>query len=214
MPEPGVVEWPPRVYSWIDILSGEQLPLHSKVERNQYQDVNAAGVPVMFGIPFTSRLSGAVRGTTAWITEGEAAEIRVYDLDGELTDLVRIDEESRSVTDQDVSEYLTARAEGSSQDREYWEEIYSDVPIPGTMPAFESLLADETGLVWAARVHWNPANPREWVVFDAEGRALGSVTTPGHLKIHQIGADFILGVATDSFGVERVERYTLRRGTA
>ena len=34
---------------------------------------------------------------------------------------------------------------------------------------------------------------------------------PGDLTIHEIGPDYLLGVATDELGVERVEMYSLQR---
>lgn len=203
----------PRVYSWIDFVSGRRTTIDSMIVRRAYRDVNPAGVPIVVGIPFSPRHSATVREAEAWLTEGATAQIEVFDLDGRLARVIRIAEPRRPVTNEDLSSYIRALAAGSSTERKRLEERYSRIPMPDSMPTFESLLVDELGLVWAGRYHWDPAAPREWTVFNGDGRALGSVTTPSHIEIEQIGADFILGIARDSFGVEHVERYGLRRGT-
>jgi hypothetical protein len=212
--EPGVWEQPPLVYSWIDLVSGERIRLDSMLVRGSYYDVSPAGVPRLSAIPFSPSPSAAVQGSHAWITDGGRAEIRVYNLDPRLTRVVRLDEARRPVTDQDLNGHIDVVAGGSSDARERLRRSYLEMPIPDSMPSFESLLVDDVGLVWAAVFNWDPAVPREWIVFDDDGRALGLVATPPGLRIHQIGVDFILGVARDSLDVERVERYGLRRGAA
>ena len=86
------------------------------------------------------------------------------------------------------------------------------MPIPVTLPAFQSLQIDEVGWLWAEVYEWDPVQPREWMVFDPEGRAHGTIRTPAGLEVHRIGDDFILGVWLDELRVEHVRRYTLRRG--
>jgi hypothetical protein len=48
-------------------------------------------------------------------------------------------------------------------------------------------------------------------VFDAGGRWLCDVTMPAHFTPMEIGADYVLGVASDADGVETVVRYGLDR---
>ena len=57
------------------------------------------------------------------------------------------------------------------------------VPLPATLPAFNSLMTD----------------------------ALDHVETPVGLRIYEIGADYLLGHATDEFGIERVELWPFNR---
>ena len=48
-------------------------------------------------------------------------------------------------------------------------------------------------------------------VFDDEGRLIGYLATPGAFRITWIGAQFVLGVHSDSLGVQTVRRYRLDR---
>ncbi len=53
--------------------------------------------------------------------------------------------------------------------------------------------------------------PETWSVFSTEGRLLGTLETPEHLQVRQIGVDFILGIWTDELDVSYVRVYTLER---
>ena len=85
--------------------------------------------------------------------------------------------------------------------------------IPETLPAFRSLKVDAMGWLWAEVYEWDPTLPPEWMVFDLDGRARGTLTTPKGLVVESIGADYILGVWIDDLGIEFVRRYALKRGT-
>ena len=50
-----------------------------------------------------------------------------------------------------------------------------------------------------------------WTVFDPDGHALGFVETPAGLSVLEIGADYILGLATDEIGIERIQVCALER---
>ena len=50
-----------------------------------------------------------------------------------------------------------------------------------------------------------------WTVFAPDGHVLGFVETPPGLHIYEIGADHILGHATDEDGIEYVQLWPLDR---
>ena len=50
-----------------------------------------------------------------------------------------------------------------------------------------------------------------WTVFDPDGHVLGFVETPPGLHIYEIGADYLLGHATDEDGIEYVRLWPLER---
>ncbi|MDX1395655.1 MAG: hypothetical protein R3195_14830 [Gemmatimonadota bacterium] len=89
------------------------------------------------------------------------------------------------------------------------------VPRPGSRPAYERFLEDFEENLWVAMYdpdHANrglPASDR-WVVFDREGRWLGSVDTPPGLAITEIGSDYVLGIARED-DRSVVRRHTLFR---
>lgn len=51
-------------------------------------------------------------------------------------------------------------------------------------------------------------------MFDRDGRVLGFVETPHGLRVHEIGEGYILGRATDDFGVEYLQMWRLDRAGA
>jgi hypothetical protein len=101
-----------------------------------------------------------------------------------------------------------------TSNRGHWEWVFSKMPIPDTLPAFRSLKVDAMGWLWAEVYDWDPTSPTEWMVFDRDGRARGTLTTPDGLDVESIGADYILGVWKDDLDIEFVRRYALKRGTA
>lgn len=87
-----------------------------------------------------------------------------------------------------------------------------DAPRPEWHPVVRRLLADGGGGFWAELYDPAPDGRVRWLAFSPAGQALGIVRTPVGLHVWQVGPDFILGVAKDEWGEERVERYHLSRG--
>lgn len=85
--------------------------------------------------------------------------------------------------------------------------------LPDTHPAFRRVRADELDHLWVQEYFLpEEAGPNPiWTVFDPEGHVLGFMETPAGLRIFQIGADYILGYATDELGVEYVQMWSLSR---
>jgi hypothetical protein len=89
--------------------------------------------------------------------------------------------------------------------------LYSDVRRPQAFPLWRRVVIDSEGWTWAEQFGARAEDPALWTVFDPEGEARGVVTVPQGLTVHQIGADFILGVWRDEDGVEHVRRHRLLR---
>jgi sugar lactone lactonase YvrE len=81
--------------------------------------------------------------------------------------------------------------------------MYAELTFPDVHPVYADMKADSEGNFWVTE------NWRKWTVFDAGGNRLGDIETPARFTIHQIGADFLLGLSRDELGVERVHRYGL-----
>lgn len=191
----------PATYAWHDMVSGKRTLLDSFTVRPMYAVEFKGGLAYGGLIPFSSMPSAAVTRSGAFITEGALPEIREYDLAGHLRRIIRLDEPSRPITSADVQSYFDARGTPP----------YPEIPVPETMPTFQSLLVDAEGWLWAEAYEWDPARRPVWVVFDSGGRAHGSVETPAGLRVHQITGAFLLGVWTDELDVEHVRRYRMNR---
>jgi hypothetical protein len=88
---------------------------------------------------------------------------------------------------------------------------WNTIPLPSRHPYWGKLLYDQLGQLWVS----SPVIPDQretWTVFDTDGRRVGAVTMPLRFTPHEIGADFVLGVARDEDNVEFVRMYGLRRG--
>lgn len=191
----------PATYAWTDIATGNRVVVDSFIVRPQYATRMVNNIAWGGPIPFSAMPSAAVKHDGAFITHGVLSEIKEYDLRGRLERIVRIDEPPREITEADIRGY--AEVTGKPLD--------PDIPFPDMMPTFESLLVDDEGWLWAKAFGWDPTRRSTWVVFDAGGRAHGSIETPASFKLHQIGSDFVLGVWTNELDVEHVRRYRLTR---
>ena len=175
------------------------------------------GMAVMGYLPFGRSLWEAQWGDFVIVTPDDDYEIRAYDpATGALARIVRREYENRAPTREEVDEALEAaleRAGLTGQRLEFARQGYGDMPLVERFPAFRMLLTDPLDHLWV-REATLPGMDRPaplWTVFDSEGRALGFVETPDGLTIHEIGADYLLGRATDEMGVESVQVWGLER---
>lgn len=165
-------------------------------------------------IPFLNpRPASAVTPSGALISH-HAPEVREYGTDGGLRRILRVKGLSRPITSSVIDSMAGIQAERlpGTVTRSSYRQILSEMPLPGTMPAFTSLRLDESGGFWAALYDMDDTGPTRWMVFDEDGRALGTLETPARLAVHEIGAGSVLGVWTSDLGVQQVRRYQLQRG--
>ncbi len=180
--------------------------------------INMEGRIAIFGLlPFSRSLREASWGETVVLAPDDHYEIRVHDrATGTLTQIVRRDYANRAPTrdevDQAIDEAL-GRTSLTGDRLEWTREGYKGMPLVESLPAFRALLTDELDHLWV-REATLPGVERPaplWTVFNPEGRVLGFVETPDGLTILEIGADYILGQATDDLGVESVQLWPLER---
>ena len=185
------------------------------------------------GTPYLVRFNDGTQVTTdgkaIFVGYGDSYAIRAYSAAGRLERIIRRRWIPTRVTSAEIDRYAEAwgrrwiRATGAEYDRELRE--FRAVPFAELVPAFSQLIADRTGRLWVreARIAdasatgalgMMPSVPSTWNVFDAEGRWLGNVTTPAGFQVHEFGADYVLGVARGTDGVEMVVMYSLGPGDA
>ena len=198
-------------FLWYDAATGSRLTVDSVLVDSRYFDRGLDWVA-----PFTPRSSAATAAGAAFIARGSPAEVLEYDVEGELLRVFRIEGFGRPVTQAMIDAFIDLEhsrrpVRYGPLNRRSWYRIYESIGLPDTLPAFQALQLDELGWLWAEVYDFDPAQPREWVVFDEEGRAHGTVRTPPGLEVEWIGRDAILGVWKDEFDVEYVHRYPLDR---
>jgi len=83
--------------------------------------------------------------------------------------------------------------------------------FPPTRPAYEALRAGPTGHLWV-QLDAEPGAERErHLVFEPDGRLLGTLTLPERFRTLDVGADYVLGVWRDQLDVEHVRLYMLEK---
>ncbi|MCY4572627.1 MAG: hypothetical protein OXF01_07465 [Gemmatimonadetes bacterium] len=151
------------------------------------------------------------------IAPNDRYELRAYGMsDGALAKIVRREHSNRAPTRDEVVEAMhRAFTDGDQPEEviEMFRPAYDEAPIVEGLPAFRSVLADPLGHLWVQE-YTPPDVDRPaplWTVFDPDGRALGFVETPAGLSVFEIGADYLLGRATDEMGIERIQVWALER---
>jgi hypothetical protein len=198
------------VYEWLS-LSGESVTITSFSVPRHFTFVEPGRPPGMSLVPFTVAPSAMVSLDGALITEGVHWEIRWYALNGDLRKIFRVNEVGRLITSAVVEAQINVESAGESSRRATLRKMYSEMPIPDTLPAFDTLLPDAAGGFWAEIYDWNPLLPKRWMVFDEDGQALGTVLVPIGLDLRWIDRKFVLGIWVDELGVQQVRRHSLRR---
>ena len=155
-------------------------------------------------------------GNTVAIGHGNEPEVRLLDDELRLQRIVRWSEPEREVTSADVRAWRDSYVEGrGGRDSERWgplneATIDPERPVADVFPAFSSIMLGTDGRLWVAPFRRPGGEARRWMAFEPDG------TFSCHLErvpmaIHEIGADYVLGVQTDELGVPTVVMYGLSR---
>lgn len=146
-----------------------------------------------------------------WIGDTDRFEIRRYAFDGRLEAIVSRAFQPRVVDDALVRRAMDEELQDADDDNEgrlirrRWEEI----PIPATLPAYESLAVDRQGNLWVQLFEIPGARERVWSVFSAAGVWLCDVSFPDRFRPLEIGDDYVLGRFGDELDVEHVQMWDL-----
>ncbi len=167
-----------------------------------------------YALAFSGRAEFAADGNLAWYGHSSRFELAGHDRSGSVRRIVRVDRVPRTVTQAEIDESRAAAEEslrgtsGPAVKRIRATEFASNHPVHGRF------LSDEAGNLWVERYPVDPVDDSgspEWDIFDDEGRLIGYLATPGNFRITWIGAQSVLGVNSDSLGVQTVRRYRLDR---
>ena len=162
--------------------------------------------------PFGRSTQSAVSGDALWVGTQDEPEVRQYAADGRLTRIVRTGGELKPVTDEQVAAFVDEQVASLAPDQERSaREDYADMSMPKTMPPYASMMVDADGNLWLEDTddYMTPAGG--WTVYDSDGRAIARIRLPEHLRVYDIGQDYVLGRESDDLDVEHVRMYRLRR---
>jgi hypothetical protein len=172
----------------------------------------SGGFSITISSPAFARSTEIAAGSSeVWIGDTDRFEIWRYGFDGRLEAIVRRTYEPLVVDDALVGRAMEEELREADDDNERriirrrWEEI----PLPATLPAYESLAVDRAGNLWVQRFEIPGAPERVWSVFGSDGAWLGDVSFPDRFRPLEIGDDYVLGRFGDELDIEHVQLWDL-----
>jgi hypothetical protein len=165
--------------------------------------------------PFGRRTSAVVSNDEVVVGEGERNELAIYGTDGVLHRRIRRERGPLPVTPEAIAAFReaqrrTATTRGlQAQVDAALVAALDSAPYPPRLPAYDRVLADGEGNLWVLDYSVRRDQPGAWNVFTAQGRWLGTVTTPARFRIEQAGSDWLLGAWRDPEGNEQVRMYPI-----
>ena len=158
-------------------------------------------------VPFSPNptATGSAHGVA--FTRGAAYEVSVFDKAGDLRLIARLDESPPIRTEGHLETYV--RNPGGRERDEAWIrerlEQYRTLDLPESLPGYTEILFADTGDIWVRRYRMRGESMDRWDAFAADGAYLGLVHIPASFRVEEVSRGQVVGVATDEFGVERVE---------
>ncbi len=155
--------------------------------------------------PIMPRLTHVVPTGRGEVVVGLADGLEYSILDGrtgEVRLIARIPGISLAVTEEEANRERQVRL--GPNPRPYIRDLLDRLPIPAGKPAYQSMLLDAEGNVWAGEFLGlaRRYEPQDWYVWDSSGVWLGVVETPARFELMRVGADEVLGVRRDLNDVE------------
>lgn len=176
------------------------------------------GARRMGAVPFGPTTVVARGAGGLWIGDTAERAVELRGLDGTLRRVVRWRfERSLALSDGRVDSLVEAAAATVPEaGRDRGREAFASLPFPEREPAFGGLMVDTGDRLWIGefvepevRLYGVPRPARQWLVLTGDGRPLGMGVTPEGLRVTEIGRERVLGVHTDSLGVETVRLHRL-----
>jgi hypothetical protein len=151
-----------------------------------------------------------------YLGSADRFHVRALDFAGrQVGEFVR-DEPARPVTKVDIrGEIEHAVATAGEKARSGVERSYAAIEFPTTLPAYTTLLVDESDFVWVRPFARAGETLVRWSVFSPTGSLAAEVDVPAHLEVFEIGRNYVLGRYFDpDEAIPQVRVYRLERGRA
>lgn len=175
---------------------------------------------ILMAIPWSDAPVHAQSRSILLYSDARHPEYRLIDQLGRVRQVVRWSDLARPVDDAERSRFTrmrTAYLKEAGEDADFVPAL-SDRTIPDAMPMVAEALFDDNDFAWLREYDTRDAisfaaayddRPRQWHVFDAEGLYLGRVSVPAALRVDAIADTALVGVWTDTDGIESVRTYRI-----
>lgn len=149
-------------------------------------------------ILFASASSGTARDGEIYMTDGGAMEVRVYEVTGALERVLRIMEEPRPVTDEQVRDAKDRRLALMADADARFREAVEQLPHAEHMPRIAGMLLDDANNLWVDEYRErSDTTSHTSYVFAPDGRWLGTVAMPRHFELKAVSRGQAYGVWKD-----------------
>lgn len=157
--------------------------------------------------------TGGVSRSQIVYARTDQAEVRWYDLSGELIQVARWDHSFREPTADDWAAYERAtRSRGSPElNEERLNRMLADRrdDFKGVLPAFGRFLVDPAGNAWLADYTYAGESARTYSILRSDGHWLGTIEIPSGTRVLAVGDEYLLGVQRDDWDIQAVVVYEI-----
>lgn len=155
----------------------------------------------------------ATHDKAIFIGNANAMQVEELSPSGQLLRILRLADFPLALTADAVVAERNARL-GNNPDP-LSRQIVDQLPDPDSRPAYAQVLVDAEAAIWLRPFlgRSERGGPESWQVLDSAGMWLGGVEVMESLRVMSVESDVVLGIWTDSLGVEHPRVHRLRRGS-
>lgn len=159
--------------------------------------------------PFTRIAAGSER---FFIGSAESGVVVAYSNQGVLLDSLTIVKDRRPLTAHHFESYVDDLVSimRPGEEREWGRRQFLQMPRPAFLPAFDALLVDAQGRIWAL-TSWPGDSATTFAVASFENGPVGTASFPSGVSIYEIGDDYALVRVHADSGAPHVALWRLAR---
>lgn len=162
--------------------------------------------------PYGHITSYAVRGSDIAVGTGDHLQVEIRDHAGEVREILRGPDPDITLTEADVETYRRWYLDRLPEERRAGRMFRLDAKIyPSEKAVYFHVLGDPQGNLWLGGGGPDRLTPDTWIVFSNDGRLLGEVDLPDAFRVLDVGSSTVLGVWTDSLGVQHPQVYAIEK---
>jgi len=163
--------------------------------------------------PLRGATHAVVSGDKLWLVNGQSGEISTFHSSGELAFEGKLSLPSLAFDDEALARRRDADLKLAMRplDSARVAALFDPKLRPDRMPLVAASYSGPAGELWLQLFDIDLTAPKRFLILDATGAEVARAQIPGALQVQQIGAGFVLGIQTDSLGVESIVEYTLHR---
>ncbi|MGQ0640664.1 MAG: hypothetical protein ACT4P6_07820 [Gemmatimonadaceae bacterium] len=164
-------------------------------------------------LPLGKEPAIAIGGDRVYIGTADRYEIAAFDFTGRRVATISKPNVNLAVTQADIDYSIDQETAGRGDSiRARVASSYAQITLPKTVPAYAAMVVDREDLLWV-QDYPRPQTPLvRWSIFDRSGTAVAESRVPTHLRILEVGRDYVLGSYLDpEEAVPEVRLYRLAR---